>query len=182
MTSTGSRFADLLPDETGEFTDYVPRHLRAVALSPELQEALDRAFAPEPEAVVKPDEPSPGLRRQWIGDPQPTPQPSAEPTEAMASPQRSAEPVDVPADQLVDLPADGPVEIEVTPVFTTPTPATPELSLVPPVASSPSSPSFPDPAGYRKGSFGPDPALSAGIMGRFFRQKVDPARLIVRTV
>ncbi len=48
---TGTRFLDSvdLLDSIDSDSYYTPRHVRAVALSPDLQRALDAAFSPEPE-------------------------------------------------------------------------------------------------------------------------------------
>ncbi len=50
----GSRYVDGV-DEFDDAIEYTPRHLRAVQLSPELQEALDAAFAPETPALPVPE-------------------------------------------------------------------------------------------------------------------------------
>lgn len=64
--SGGSRYLDEA-DEFDTVIEYIPRHLRAAALSRELQEALDAAFAPV-------DEPLPAT----LPLPEPVPTPVAE--------------------------------------------------------------------------------------------------------
>ncbi len=192
----GSRFLDLVADEFDDATEYTPRHLRAVPLSPELQQALDAAFAPEPL-------PSHTRPAETVPVPEPTPGPT--PVEASfiapeAEPDRDVEPFHL---TLVV-----PETIEYAPVLpesifrteaTVPTPAEPaavEPAVIAPVvaATFPAEPaarttapelasvtSFPDPGSYAArrasdaGVARPAPSRSS----RLFRRKVDASRLVV---
>lgn len=98
-SSGGSRFLD--PVVGGELAgegSYTPRHVRAVTLPPELQRALDEAFAPIPRRLVA------------------GPIPSAEP----AAPSRVALAESEPAEEL--LPLDDPAEAQQEPVELSPSP------------------------------------------------------------
>lgn len=86
-TMTGSRFLDPFDEPNHADEHYVPRHLRAVPLSPELQQALDEAFAPEPDPapaappVVTAPEPDPVVAAEPTPEPVVTqPRPEPQPT------------------------------------------------------------------------------------------------------
>lgn len=68
--ATGSRYNDDL--DYDNVIEYTPRHLRAATLSRELQEALDAAFAPEPDPL-----PGPEPETVPLPEPVPTPMPVA---------------------------------------------------------------------------------------------------------
>ncbi|MFT4110699.1 hypothetical protein [Propionicimonas sp.] len=76
----GSRFLDLDADGLDGDLEYTPRHLRAVTLSPELQQALDAAFArdtvPVPEPVPGPVSTAPAPVVDEPGEESPSPSPA----------------------------------------------------------------------------------------------------------
>jgi hypothetical protein len=100
-TMTGSRFLDPFDEPNHADEHYTPRHLRAVPLSPELQQALDEAFSPEPDpvpapapVVATPPAPAPIPTKPIpeptaIARPTPTPAP-AQPTSASGFPDPAA--------------------------------------------------------------------------------------------
>lgn len=194
----GSRFLDLAPDEFDMETEYTPRHLRAVPLSPELQQALDEAFAPEPP-------PSAPSVLATLPVPEPTPGPSGLDATSLA---REAE-----AHEQFQLTLVVPETIEYPPVLPesifraevapeVPQPVVIAPAAIEPVVAAPAAAAaiavepvsshaapvelasvtaFPDPGSYaaRRMTEAAVASPAPSLGSRLFRRKVDASRLVV---
>lgn len=98
----GSRFLEPAVAGEGAELTYTPRHVRAVTLPPELQRALDEAFAPIPRRLmagpIPPVEPAPSRVAPAESEPVEALLPLDEPHEATVEPQEATvEPSPSPA-------------------------------------------------------------------------------------
>ncbi|MGC3994291.1 MAG: hypothetical protein QM779_09325 [Propionicimonas sp.] len=204
----GSRFLDLDADAFDCDVEYTPRHLRAVTLSPDLQQALDAAFArdtmptPEPVPGPTPVAPEPVVEQgaahshlslvvpELVVYPPVMPDDIFRPVAAAPVESRTVEdapvegvPVDVEAESMpfVDDIFQGAGDddpFEDDDLDDAPMAAR-VLAEEPVEASTPAAAiSFPDPAAYAAKRFSGNPGATAPS-GGLFRRRVDISRLMV---